>query len=74
MGPDESWEIRDDQRQVIEALRDLPPGQRNCLVLRYYVELSYSDIGTTLGVSVNTVKTQLRRGLAALEIALEVIR
>ncbi|MGH8993523.1 MAG: RNA polymerase sigma factor [Acidimicrobiia bacterium] len=59
--------LRDDQRQVIEALRNLPHRQRDCLVLRYYHELGIDDIAATLGVSPNSVKTHLRRGLAALE-------
>jgi RNA polymerase sigma-70 factor (sigma-E family) len=67
----EGLEIREDQRRVIDALRTLPAGQRNCLVLRYYLELSNPEIAETLGVSVNTVKTQLRRGMAALARLLE---
>ncbi len=57
----------DDRRVVIAALRELAPGQRNVLVLRYYMELSVAETAATLGVSVNTVKTQQRRGLAGLE-------
>jgi RNA polymerase sigma-70 factor (ECF subfamily) len=56
---------------VIDALRDLSPGQRNCLVLRYYMELSNPEIARTLGVSVNTVKTQIQRGMASLERTVE---
>lgn len=63
----EQIEVREDQRRVIEALRTLPAGQRNCLVLRYYLDLSKPEIAATLGVSVNTVKTQLQRGMTALE-------
>ena len=59
--------MRDDQRQVLDALRDLPARQRACLVLRYYDELGIDDIAATLGVSRNSVKTHLQRGLAALE-------
>jgi RNA polymerase sigma-70 factor (ECF subfamily) len=59
--------LRDDQRQVIDALRELPHRQRECLVLRYYHELGIDDIAETLGVSRNSVKTHLQRGLAALE-------
>lgn len=70
-GLDEGLEIREDQHRVIDALRDLAPGQRNCLVLRYYLELSNPEIARTLGVSINTVKTQIRRGMAALERTLE---
>lgn len=73
-GVEEEAALRDDQRRVVEALRDLPLGQRNCLVLRYYLELGVPEIARTLGVSVNTVKTQLQRGLARLEARLGGIR
>jgi RNA polymerase sigma factor (sigma-70 family) len=58
---------REDQRQVLDALRELPHRQRVCLVLRYYDELGIDDIAATIGVSRNSVKTHLQRGLAALE-------
>jgi RNA polymerase sigma factor (sigma-70 family) len=57
---------------VIEALRELPRRQRDCLVLRYYLELSVGDIATTLGLSPNSVKTHLQRGLRSLKAELEV--
>lgn len=59
--------VRDDQRRVLEALRDLPHRQRDCLVLRYYHELGVDGIAATLGLSPNSVKTHLRRGLDNLE-------
>lgn len=59
--------LRDDQRQILEALRDLPHRQRDCLVLRYYQELGIDDIAATLSISRNSVKTHLQRGLAAME-------
>jgi RNA polymerase sigma factor (sigma-70 family) len=65
-GPDEEWQLADDQRRVIAAVRELAPGQRNCLVLRYWLDLSNPEIAATLGVSVNTVKTQLQRGMRTL--------
>jgi RNA polymerase sigma-70 factor (sigma-E family) len=64
-------ELRDDQRRVIDALRELPHRQRDCIVLRYYDELGIDDIATTLGISRNSVKTHLSRGLDALERKLE---
>jgi RNA polymerase sigma-70 factor (sigma-E family) len=66
-GVDEALAVREDQRQVLDALRELPARQRACLVLRYYDELGIDDIAATLGVSRNSVKTHLQRGLAALE-------
>jgi RNA polymerase sigma factor (sigma-70 family) len=58
--------LRDDQREVIDALRRLPLRQRDCVVLRYYYELGIPEIAETLGVSANSVKTHLKRGMAAL--------
>lgn len=52
---------------MIEALRGLPHRQRDCLVLRYYEELGVDAIAETLGISRNSVKTHLKRGLAAME-------
>ena len=60
-------DLHDDQRRVIDALRDLPHRQRDCLVLRYYHELGIDNIAATLGLSRNSVKTHLRRGLVAME-------
>ncbi|GAA1682439.1 RNA polymerase sigma factor [Kribbella sp. NPDC056951] len=59
------------RREVIEALRDLPRRQRDCVVLRYYLELSIDAISKTLGLSPNSVKTHLRRGLHSLKTHLE---
>jgi RNA polymerase sigma factor (sigma-70 family) len=59
--------LRDDQREVIAALRELPHRQRDCLVLRYYEEQGVDEIAETLGISRNSVKTHLQRGMAAME-------
>jgi len=59
--------MREDQRDVFDALQTLPNRQRDCLTLRYYLNLSPPDIAATLGLSVNSVKTHLSRGLDALE-------
>ena len=64
---EDTIDIREDQRRVLEALRDLPRRQRDCLVLRYYDELGIDEIASTLQLSRNSVKTHLTRGLAALE-------
>ena len=62
-GVEDTIDVREDQREVLEALRDLPARQRACLVLRYYDELGPDDIAATLGISRNSVKTHLQRGL-----------
>jgi len=57
----------EDHRIVIEAVRSLPVRQRDCITLRYFEELGIDAIATTLGLSPNSVKTHLQRGLAGLE-------
>jgi RNA polymerase sigma factor (sigma-70 family) len=59
--------LRDDQQEVVDALRELPHRQRTCLVLRYYEEQGIDDIAEALGISRNSVKTHLRRGMEAME-------
>ena len=63
--------VRESRREVVRALRTLPRRQRECLALRYYLELSVEDIADSLGVSANSVKTHLQRGLRGLAAALE---
>jgi RNA polymerase sigma factor (sigma-70 family) len=60
----------EEHRRVLDAVRRLPPRQRDCITLRYFEECSIDVIAATLGVSANSVKTHLQRGLAALDRAL----
>jgi RNA polymerase sigma-70 factor (sigma-E family) len=62
------------RREVIAALRALPVRQRDCVALRYYLELPIDEIAATLGLSANSVKTHLQRGLRSLAAALEEAR
>jgi RNA polymerase sigma-70 factor (sigma-E family) len=64
----------EDHRSVIAALRVLPGRQRECLALRYYLDLSEAEIAATLGISSGSVKTHIHRGLAALTSRLESTR
>ena len=61
----------ENSRVVIEAVRDLPRRQRDCITLRYFEEMGVADIAATLGLSANSVKTHLQRGLAELARSLE---
>jgi len=65
---------REDQRALLDALAGLPVRQRDCLTLRYLLDLGVPEIAATLDVSPNSVKTHLQRGLAALEQRLEAHR
>jgi RNA polymerase sigma-70 factor (sigma-E family) len=64
--PDEQVVRTEAQAAVLDALRAVSPRQRDCLVLRYYMDLSEAEIAGTLDISPNSVKTHCRRGLAAM--------
>ena len=59
------------REEVVAALRDLPVRQRDCIALRYYLELPVEEIAATLGISANSVKTHLQRGMRTLARTLE---
>jgi len=71
MSPEEHAVLLDDHQEVLDALRTLPRRQRECLVLRYYLDLSESEIASTLGISNGSVKSHSSRGLAAVARRLE---
>lgn len=56
------------------ALRQLPTRQRECVVLRHYEQLTETEIAAELGISVGSVRTHTKRGMAALERTLEALR
>lgn len=69
--PDEHVVRTESQAEVLQALDTLSPRQRDCLVLRYYMELSEREIAATLSISPNSVKTHCRRGIETLAERLE---
>jgi RNA polymerase sigma-70 factor (sigma-E family) len=58
--------IGEEHRQVLTALRQLPPRQREALVLRYFLDLPEPEIAQSMGISQGTVKSTTSRALAAL--------
>jgi RNA polymerase sigma factor (sigma-70 family) len=58
-----SYEDRD---ELITARQQLPPMQRNAVVLRHWLGLSTRDTATELGISEGTVKSHTARGLERL--------
>ncbi len=71
---EETAEDRAERAAVVSALRALPRRQRDCLTLRYFYDMPVAQVAATLGLSVNTVKTHLQRGLDALGTTLEADR
>jgi len=60
----------DDRSELIAALRRLPRRQREVLVLRYYADLSVTEIAEVLRLTPGSVRSANSRGLAALASAL----
>jgi RNA polymerase sigma factor (sigma-70 family) len=56
---------------MLSAIRRLPARQRDCVLLRFYLDLSALDIAETLGVSAGTVKNHLHRALQTLALVVE---
>ena len=58
-GPSEL--LADDQRRevVLEAVERLKPEHRAVIVLRYFVDRNYEDMGEILGIDAKTVKSRL---------------
>jgi RNA polymerase sigma-70 factor (sigma-E family) len=62
----------EDRRTVMAALRSLPDRQREVLVLRYYLDLSDTEIAHAMGIRGGTVRSTAHRGLTALASILKV--
>jgi RNA polymerase sigma-70 factor, ECF subfamily len=70
-GPEESFVARE---EINQALQQIPANFRTALILRHMEELSYQEMANILKLPLGTVKTNLRRGRAALKIEIEKLR
>lgn len=59
---------------VLAAVSDLPLKQRACVVMRYWMRMTESEIAADLSVSVGSVRTHIKRGTKALEQRLGTLR
>lgn len=64
--PDEWPDLSPDYVAIVAALRNIPPGQRQAIVLHHLVGLSVDEISREAGVPAGTVKAHLSRGRRAL--------
>lgn len=53
-------------RALVDAVRGLPPSQRDVIVARYVFDMSQDAIAEAFGTKPGTVKSRLARGLARL--------
>jgi RNA polymerase sigma-70 factor (sigma-E family) len=66
--------LRADQREVLDALKQLSARQRQALVLRYWEDMSEAQVATAMGISNGAVKSHTSRGMTALRRILEPTR
>jgi RNA polymerase sigma-70 factor (sigma-E family) len=59
----------DDRSALMTALMRLPAGQRSVVVLRYWMDMTETEVAAALGCSVGNVKSQASRALAKLRIS-----
>lgn len=66
---DLSWsmEMQETRREIWRAIGSLPWGQRTCVVLRYFEDLSETEMAEALDCSAGTVKRHLFRARGALK-------
>lgn len=56
-----------ERQWMVESLNQLSLDYRTVLYLRFYQDLTYSEIALALDIPINTVKTKIARGLKKLE-------
>jgi RNA polymerase sigma factor (sigma-70 family) len=59
--PQEEVEAQELRDLLTEAVESLPPGYRECLVLREVEGLSYEEIASVMGITVEAVRSRLAR-------------
>lgn len=64
--PEESTEVTDNQRLILNALDLLTPEQRQVIELAYYSGLRYSEIAEKLGQPLDAVQTLARHAMMKL--------
>jgi RNA polymerase sigma-70 factor (ECF subfamily) len=60
-------QLDDSQRALARAVDRLPRDQREVLVMKIWNELTFAEIGETLGISQNTAASRYRYALANLK-------
>jgi RNA polymerase sigma-70 factor (ECF subfamily) len=66
-GPEEALEAAERDRELHAALARLGEAQREILVLRDYLDLSYAEIAAVLDIATGTVMSRLHRARLSLK-------
>jgi RNA polymerase sigma-70 factor (sigma-E family) len=67
----DATDLSDEAAMLVEHVRNLPPRQRDAVILRYYEDLPEVEIARILGCAVGTIKSQLSKARATLAIAID---
>ena len=71
-GPEEAVAASEEVQAMREKILQMPEMMRKCLILRYYHDMSPEGAAEYLSLSVNTVKTHLKRALENLRQGLKI--
>lgn len=74
MSTDATQSVTVEVHQVQAAIDQLPPDQREVMMMIYIAELSYKETCEILGLPIGTVKSRLNRAKARLAVALDIVR
>ena len=65
--PDKALDNDETRRMIVELVDQLPPPQRQCVLMFYYEEISVKDIAAALETSEGTVKSRLNYARKAIK-------
>jgi len=71
--PDPTEEEADDGAALRRAIRSLPHDQRLAVVLRFYLDLSFDEVGEAMRISAKAAKSRTYRALRRLRLDPEVM-
>src|SRR5581483_3210408 len=69
--PDEITMLSQQQNAIARALCALPPDQREALELAFFSGLTHTEIASTLGIPLGTIKARVRMAMDKLRSALQ---
>ncbi|MGJ8680348.1 RNA polymerase sigma factor [Paraglaciecola sp.] len=71
-GVDDSLSTHQENKQLIEAMQQLPLAQKSVVELKFFGQFTFEEIAHQTGISVNTVKSRLYVALDKLKMLMEV--
>ena len=61
--PEEKQITQDTQTRLRDLIKELPTEQKQVLIMRHYMDMSFQDIADKTGVSINTALGRMRYAL-----------